>query len=163
MLPINPSHFAAISFLIFIGVLIWKRFFNVGAFLDEDINIIRKRIQDAAQGREEAYVQLKEMGVRLEGADAKVAEIIEKGRISCDVLVLSMRDEIAAEIAHKKTLYALHVKHLEEHFRKVYQEQLMANIFQKLTNHLKEQVDVSFHESQLRQSLALLNAINIAA
>ncbi len=163
MLHIDPSHFVALSFFILIGFLVWKRFFNVGAVLDEEINLIKERIQDAAHARETAYIRLKKVGAELEGVDEKVAELIEKGRIAHDALLLSMREEIAAEIEQKKALHALHAQHLEERFRKVYQEQLIADILKKLKAHLKEHTNDAFHAQQLEQSLGLLGSMKIAA
>lgn len=163
MLHIDPSHFVALSFLILVGFLVWKRFFNVGSILDEEINLIKERIQDAAHAREIAYVRLKKIGAELECADEKVAELMEKGRVACDALILSMREEILAEIEQKKMVHALHAKHLEERFRKVYQEKLIADIFEKLTAYLKEHASDVFHEKQLEQSLGLLGSMKIAA
>lgn len=163
MSHIDPSHFVALSFFILIGFLIWKRFFNVGAVLDEEIDRIKKRIQDAEHSREMAYARLKKVAAELESVDEKVTELTEKGRIASDVLILSMREEIAAEIAQKKAQHALHAKHLEERFRKVYQEQLIADIFKKLATHLEEHTNNDFHEQQLDQSLALLGEMKIAA
>lgn len=163
MSHIDPSHFVALSFFILIGFLVWKRFFNVGAVLDEEISRIEESIQDAEQARETAYARLKKVGAELEGVDEKVAELTEKGRVASDALMISMREEIAAEIAQKKTLHALHTKHLEERFRKVYQEQLIADILQKLTTHIKEHAHDAFHEQQLEQSLLLLETVKIAA
>ena len=163
MSHIDPSHFVALSFFILIGFLVWKRFFNVGAVLDEEIAQIKMRIQDAEHSRETAHARLKKVGAELEGIDEKVADLAEKGRIASDALILSMREEIAAEISQKKALHALHAKHLEERFRKVYQEQLIADIFQKLATHLKEHANDEFHEQQLEQSLALLGSMKIAA
>ena len=163
MLHIDPSHFVALSFFILIGFLVWKRFFNVGAVLDEEINLIKERIQEAAHARETAYARLKKVSADLEGVDEKIAELTEKGRVACDALILSMREEILAEIEQKKIVHALHAKHLEERFRKIYQEQLIDDILKKLKAHLKEHANDAFHAQQLEQSLGLLSSMKIAA
>ena len=163
MSHIDPSHFVALSFLILVGFMIWKRFFNVCAVLDEEIDLIKKSINDAAHAREAAYAHLKKVSTELEGVDAKVADVMEKGRVSCDALILSIREEIVAEITQKKILHAQHAKHLEERFHNLYKEQLIADILGKLKTHLKEQANDAFHEQQLEQSLGLLSTLKIAA
>jgi F0F1-type ATP synthase membrane subunit b/b' len=163
MSPINPSHFVALSFLILVGVLIWKRFFNINEILDAEINTIKERIQNAAHDHEMARIHLKDMGAKIEAIESKIAEIIDKGRIACETLALSLRDEIAVEIAQKQTLHALQAKHMDEQFRKMYQDQLISHILLKLVDHLKAQTNDSFHEQQLGKSLGLLSTLKIAA
>lgn len=163
MLNIDPSHFVALSFFILLGFLVWKRFFNVGAVLDAEINLIKEKINNAAHARETAYVRLKNVGIEFEDIDEKIAAMTEKGRVACDTLVASMKEEIADEIKQKKMLHQVHAQHLEERFRKIYQEQLITEIFAKLMVHIKENANDAFYEQQLVQSLGLLNSIKIAA
>lgn len=163
MLNIDPSHFVALSFFILVGFLVWKRFFNAGAVLDAEIDLIKERINAAACAREAAYVHLKNVGIEFEDIDKKIVALTEKGRVACDTLVASMKEEIAEEINQKKTLHQVHAKHLEERFRKIYQEQLTAEIFKRLSTYLKEHANDSFYERQLEQSLGLLNTVKIAA
>ncbi|MES2252103.1 MAG: hypothetical protein V4482_00260 [Pseudomonadota bacterium] len=163
MPSIDPSHFAALSFVIFIAFLVWKRFFNLGTLLDVEIDTIKTRISDAAQEREISYARLKEMSIKLENNAAKVLEIAEKGRLSCDVLLQSMREEIAVEIAKRQQLHAMQARQLEEHFRKLYQEQLIKHISEKLTLYLHEHANDAFQELQLEKALNLLSPLKIAA
>jgi len=161
MPQIDSSHFAALSFVIFIAFLAWKRFFNIGTLLDVEIDVIKTRISDAAQMRETSYVQLKEMGIKIEHNAEKILEITEKGRLSCDVLLQSMRDEIAAEIEKKQQLHTTQASHLEEHFRKLYQEQLIKHILEKLTIYLRAHANSAFQEQQLEKALGLLSSLNM--
>jgi F0F1-type ATP synthase membrane subunit b/b' len=164
---INPSHFVALSFFIFIAIVIRKRFFNVGVILDNEINAIKENIRIAEENRETASSQLNEMGLRLEGIDLKIAEILEKGKHTCATLVNSIRDEIASEIALKQSMHAVRAKQIEEQFQKIYQQQLIARILKELKNqlntHTSSELRDSFYEQQLQQSLGLLKEIKSAA
>jgi F0F1-type ATP synthase membrane subunit b/b' len=157
---IDPSHFVALSFFIFISILIRKRFFNVGAILDAEINAIKEKIRNGEENHKAALAYFDDMGMKLGDVDAQIAEIIENGDVRCTAMATLIRDEIAAEILLKKSQYALQAKYLEERFQKSYQQALIVHIFKilkdQLVAHIHSESRDAFYEHQLEQSLGLV-------
>ncbi len=159
MMVIDPSHFVTLSFLIFAGIVVRKRFFNLGEFLDGEIQTIKNRIESAAMAREKAVSCLKETSAKLENVDAEVAAIIEKGNQSCEKLMVNMRHEITVKIQEKQTQYSMRCQQLEKGFQKFYQAELIRTIFALLKDQVNTERSDTFHQAQVEQSLALLTSV----
>ncbi len=162
MHPIDPSHFATISFLIFVGFLIWKRFFNVHIILDDRIKAIEMSLKEAAHRRSEAYNNLKQMNDRLNDIDIQVATILEKATETCTMLSQNFNDQIAYELTRKQENNAKQMDCLRVQFDTVCKERLIQIIMQRTKTVINAHGDDTMHNVQLDRSLALLAPLTIA-
>ena len=161
MHPIDPSHFATISFLIFVGFLIWKRFFNVHMILDDRIKAVEMSLKEAAQKGSDAYKNLKQMNDRLNDIDTQVTMILEKATETCTVLSQNFNDQIAYELTRKQENHAKQMDCLRIQFDTVCKERLIQIIMQHTKTVINARGDDVMNNVQLDRSLALLAPLTI--
>lgn len=158
---ITSSECVAVSFLIFIGFFLWKRFFNVNEILDSKIKNISDEIEQAIQLRENAQVKLRKIKHTFDTIDAHLTDIENKAAITCDTLVQSIRGELSDEILKRKSAHTKQADLLEKHYQKMYQKHLVDSVIEKLLIELSKQPASTLHEQELERSLSLMHSLKI--
>ncbi|MDP3372583.1 MAG: hypothetical protein Q8S21_06840 [Candidatus Paracaedibacteraceae bacterium] len=158
---ITSSECIAVSFLIFIGFFVWKRFFNVNAILDSKIKNIRDEIEQTIQLRENAHAQLQKVKHTFDTIDGHLTEIQNKATVTCETLVQSIRSELADEILKRKNVHTKQTDLLENNYKKIYQKHLIDTIIESLLAELSKQSPSEFHDQELKRSLALMHTLKI--
>jgi F-type H+-transporting ATPase subunit b len=120
----TPEFWVLVSFLIFIGVLLYFRVPRIVVdLLDSRIEAIRREIDEAARLREQAQKLLARHEARRKQAEKEVEEILRVAREEAEALSLEMRREFdemitrrraAAEDAIRQAEYEA-VKEIREH------------------------------------------------
>ncbi len=163
MHPIDSSHFATVSFLIFVGFLIWKRFFNVHIILDDRIKTIETSLKEAVQKRDEAYKNLKQMNDKLNDIDSQVTAILEKATKTCATLSHNFNNQMAHELTRRQQNHAKQIAYLHTQFDRICKERLIQLIMTQTKNVINAQTDETINNTQLDRSLTLLTPLMITA
>ena len=162
MLLIDPSHFAALSFFLFLGFLLYKRFFNVDSFIDTEIQKIAHDIEDAAKKRENAYIKLKEAGQNDKQLEIDIVAILERAHQTCDALSANFREEIAYEIDICQKDHQAAIFRINEKCNHEFHALLVRIIIEKLKNYIDTHQDETFSTHHVYQSLALLKTAQVS-
>lgn len=160
---INPSLCTAVSFIIFIAFLVWKRFFNLNQVLDTKITNINNEINHANLSREKSYENLQNITHTFEKIDIHLNELSAKTAATCETLTQSIRKDIAMEIAKRKNEHEKYAELLEKSYRKAYQDHLINTMIDRLISELQKQNLSALHAHEIERSLMLMHDLKIAA
>lgn len=163
MLPIDPSHFVAVSFILFMALLVWRRFFNANQILDAHIHTIDTTLKNAEQQRAAAYEMLKQTNAELHDIENEVATIIEKATHTCDTLIKNFQEKLALEITQKEKSNAKHIEFLEEQLNTMCQERLINLIMTKTKEAIHAHSNDTFNMRQLDRSIDLIASLKCSA
>ena len=100
---INATFWVAISFFIFLGILIYFKIpQKITSILNDNINVIKTEVNDAEQLKEESKNILSEYEKKISNAKTEVKQMINSANDDVEKNVLKANEEFYAQMENRK-------------------------------------------------------------
>ena len=100
---INATFWVAISFFIFLGILIYFKIpQKITSILNDSINVIKTEVNDAEQLKEESKDILSEYEKKISNAKNEVKQMIDAANEEVDKTVLKTNEEFHTQMENRK-------------------------------------------------------------
>lgn len=101
----NPSFWVAVSFLGFVGLLIYFKVpAMIGKVLDDRADAIRAELDEARRLREEAQALLADYQKKREAAEEEAKAIVEQARREADALAVETRNNMLESLQRRSKI-----------------------------------------------------------
>ena len=100
---INATFWVAISFFIFLGILIYFKIpQKITSILNDNINVIKTEVNDAEQLKEESKNILSEYEKKISNSKAEIKQMVDLATDDADKNVLKTNEEFHTQMENRK-------------------------------------------------------------
>ena len=156
---IDASHFVAVSFLLFVALVVYKKFFGAVEKINQGIVSIVDELENAEKTRQESEQRLQESMQRLKDIEPEILKIKEGAAKTIETITNNKMHDIALMQNSIEEKHANFIAMLERTYLQKFQGRFVDLIIEAVKEQISKQTTVTV-ESHLVSSLYLLDAIS---